>query len=159
MEYFEGLGKIVANLQSLEFVLRSFLLNSEIATGRSFPESKKLYDMNVDDTVSLNAFTNYDTLRQLISKYNNHPKISSENLTVDESLVEIRDALAHGRVSAPVPSPDLRLLKFDKPQNNQVKVTFSVVITKEWFDEQRERVCSAVLKVNEANNKLRSGEL
>jgi len=158
-KYFEGLGKLVANFQSLEFALRAFLVNNEIASGGSFPQSPNLHNMNEGDIVSLNAFTNYDTLGQLIKKYNSHPRISLAGLTIDEALVYIRDAIAHGRVSAATPSSSLKLLKFDKPKNNQVKVTFSVLMTKEWFAEQIKRVYNAVLKVNEANEKLQSGKL
>jgi len=53
----------------------------------------------------------------------------------------------------------MKLLKFDKPKNNQVKVTFSVLMTKEWFGEQIKRVYVALLKVSEANDKLQSGKL
>jgi len=154
------LGRLVGNFQSLEFALRAFLTNDEIAQRGSLPQSAtNMHDMNEGDIVPENALTNYDNLGQLIKKYNGHPKISSAGLTIDETLVEIRDAIAHGRVSAPTPSASLTLLKFDKPKNNQVKVTFSVLMTKEWFSEQVKRVYDAVLKVNEANDKLQSGKL
>jgi len=157
------LGRLVGNFQSLEFVLRAFLTNDEIdeiAQRGLLPQSAtNMHDMNEGDIVPENALTNYDNLGQLIKKYNGHPKISSAVLTIDETLVEIRDAIAHGRVSAPTPSASLTLLKFDKPKNNQVKVTFSVLMTKEWFAEQVKRVYDAVLKVNEANDKLQSGKL
>jgi len=155
----ENLGRLVANMQSLEFALRAFLVNDEIASGKLFAQSANLYNMNAGDVVPKNAFTNYDTLGQLIKKYNEHPRISSAGLTIDESLVDIRDAIAHGRVSAATPSSSLKLLKFDMPKNNQVKVMFSVLMTKEWFTEQIKRVYSAVLKVTEASEKLKSGEL
>ena len=141
-------------MQSLEFALRAFLVNYEIASGGTFPQSTNLYDMNEGDIVPENAFTNYDTLRQLIKKYNNNPRILSAGLIIDETLVDIRDAIAHGRVSAATPSSSLKLLKFDKQKNNQVKVTFSVTMTNEWFGEQTKRVYNAVLKVSEANGQI-----
>jgi len=153
------LGKLVGNIQSLEFALRAFLVNNEIDLGSRFPQSANLHDMNEGDIAPLNSFTNYDNLGQLIKKYNNNPRILSAGLTIDETLVDIRDAVAHGRVSAATPSSSLKLLKFDKPKNNQVKVTFSVTMTKEWFGEQVRRVYNAVLKVSEANDKLQSGRL
>jgi len=158
-KYFEGLGKLVANIQSLEFALRAFLVNYEIASGGTFHQSTNLDDMNEGDIVPENAFTNYDTLRQLIKKYNNNPKILSARLIIDETIVDIRDTIAHGRVSAATPSSSLKLLKFNEPKNNKVKVTFSVTMTKEWFGEQIKRVYNAVLKVSEANDKLQSGKL
>jgi len=155
-----NLGKLVGNFQSLEFALRAFLTNDEIAQRGSLPQSAtNMHDMNEGDIVPENALTNYDTLGQLIKKYNGHPKILSASLTIDETLVDIRDAIAHGRVSAEMPSSSLKLLKFDKPKNGQVRVTFSVTMTKEWFGEQIKRVYNAVLRVSEANDRLQSGKL
>ena len=155
-----NLGKLVGNFQSLEFVLRAFLTNDEIAQRGSLPKSATdMHEMNEGDIVPENAFTNYDTLGQLIEKYNRNPKILSAGLTIDETLVDIRDAIAHGRVSASTPSSSLKLLKFNKPKNNQIKVTFSVLMTKEWFGEHIKRVYEAALKVSEANDKLQSGKL
>jgi hypothetical protein len=47
-------------------------------------------------------------------KYNGLVESVSSDLCVDSQLVNLRDALAHGRVSSNVPQPPLRLLKFDK---------------------------------------------
>jgi len=154
-----NLGRLVGNLQSLEFALRAFLVNSEIASGASFPQSASLDKMNEGEIVPKNAFTNYDSLEKIIKKYNRDPKILAAGLTIDKSLVAVRDAIAHGRVSAPAPSASLRLLKFGKPENNQVKVVFSVTMTREWLAEQIKRAYEAVLKVSEANERLRSGRL
>jgi len=154
-----NLGRLVGNIQSLEFALRAFLVNDEIASGASFAQSVNLQDMNVDDIVPENAFTNYDTLGQLIRKYNSHPKIISAGLNIDETLVDVRDAISHGRVSAVTPSSSLRLLKFDKPKNHQAKVAFSVLMTNEWFGEQISRFHNAILRVSEANDKLQTGRL
>jgi hypothetical protein len=125
------LGKLLSNFQSLEFGLRAFLTNVEIASGSSFPLSENLYDMNEGDIVPENAFTNYDSLAQLIKKYNSHPKVVSDDLKIDSTLVVVRDAIAHGRVSLETLSSPLRLLKFDEPKNNQVKVKFSIIMTRE----------------------------
>ena len=154
-----NLGKLVGNFQSLEFILRAFLTNDEIAQKGPLPESATdMNKMNKGDIVPESAFTNYDTLRQLIKKYNKHPRVLSAGLTIDETLIDIRDAIAHGRVAASTPSSSLRLLKFGKPKNNQVKVTFSVLMTREWFGEQLRRVYEAVLKVKEAHDNLQSGK-
>ena len=158
-EHAKNLGKLVANMQSLEFALRAFLMNNEIASGVSSPQSVNLDTMNDGDIVPENALTNYDTLKELIKKYNHNHKILSAGLMIDKTLVDVRDAIAHGRVSAPTPSASLRLLKFDKPKNHRVKVTFSVLVTKEWFREQITRFYNAVIKVNEANGRLQSGRL
>ena len=75
-----ALGKLVGNFQSLEFALRAFLLNDEVAAGKVILPSANLNDMNEGDIVRLNAFTNYDNLGQLIDRYNGHIKILSSGL-------------------------------------------------------------------------------
>ena len=109
-----ALGKLVGNFQSLEFALRAFLLNDEVALGKVVLHSPNLNDMNEGDVVRLNAFTDYDNLGQLIDRYNSHTKILSAGLTIDKTLVRVRDAIAHGRVSGNTPTPPLKLLKFYK---------------------------------------------
>ena len=157
----EYLGKLVTNMQSLEFALRAFLRNIEIALNP--PKIIIMLDkMKEGETVPVTAFTNYDNLKQLIQKYNDNPKVISANMTIDATLVDIRDAIAHGRVSAPYPSSDLTLLKFGepiKPLKNQVRVTFSVLITEEWLKKQIKRFYDAVIKVSQANQMLQSGKL
>lgn len=160
------LGKLFANLQGLEFVLRGFLFNAEGVSAELFPQLKNLYDINTRDTVHLNAFTNYDTLRELITKYNNHPKISTAGLTIDKSLVVLRNALAHGRAFAEVigltSQPPFRLLKFGdskKRNDNQVEVSFSALMTEEWFKEQISRAGNATKTVHDANQRLLNGSL
>jgi hypothetical protein len=154
-----NLGKLLVNFQSLEFVLRAFLVSDEIASGVSFPQSVNLDGINEGDIVPENAFTNFDTLGQLIVKYNNHPKVISAGLTIDKALVDLRDAIAHGRVAGLIPSPPMKLLKFDKPKNKKVRVTFSVLLTKEWFNIEMAKVQRAVFKVAQANKQLQSSTL
>ena len=154
-----ALGKLVGSFQSLEFALRAFLLNDEVASGKIVLHSTNLNDMNEGDIVRLNAFTNYDNLGKLIDGYNSHTKILSAGLTIDRTLVRVRDAIAHGRVSGDTPGAPFKLLKFDKPEKKKVKVTFSVLMTIEWFNEQISRVNKAITKVNEANARLQSGKL
>jgi len=90
----------------------------------------------------VNQFTNYDSLDKLIVKYN---KIASglsklpNDLTVNSKLVDLRDALAHGRAFMSIPktiSP-LLLLKFSDPKKGKTtKVEFIDVMTTNWLDEK-----------------------
>jgi len=154
------LGKLVGNFQSLEFALRAFLINDDINKKGPLPKSETdMHNMIIGDVVSENAFTNYDSLSQLINKYNCHPKIKTAGLSIDETLVDIRDAIAHGRVSSEKPLSNLALLKFDRPKNGKVEVVFNAKMTEEWFKEQIKRAYEAVIRASEANEKLQSGEL
>lgn len=144
------LGELVANFHSLEFALRAFLWKEENATGITPSQSMNLDELNRGDIVPENAFTNYDTLEQLIDKYNNNHIISKTDLMIDKTLLDIRDAIAHGRVSARTPSDSSKLLKFSRPKGKKVKVTHSISMTKEWFNEQIKRTNKAARKVLKA---------
>jgi hypothetical protein len=93
-----------------------------------------------------NELTNYNSLRQLIDKYNG--TVGKLGLPpIDETLAEIRDALAHGRVSAALADDTLRLLKFSKPANGRVRITFSALLSSDWFTAQKKRVFEAMQSV------------
>jgi len=66
---------------------------------------------------------------------------------IDSNLIEIRDALAHGRASASTDS-QMRLIKFSKSQNVKVKVMFNESMTEAWFKLNKKRVFDAIHSVN-----------
>jgi hypothetical protein len=117
-----ALGKFVSNLQCLEFLLRNYLYNHMESSASTLPV--RLHEMHVGDWVAVNAFTDYKSLGQLIEHYN-EAVAADPNLVVDPSVVSVRDALAHGRVSSrtidSLPTP--RILKFDTP----------AVVQREWY--------------------------
>jgi len=156
-----NLGKLLVNFQSLEFALRAFLWESEKDVGRnsSTYQELKLNQLIEGDMVAEDAFTNYDSLNVLIDKYNQNSKISSAGLTIDKSIVSIRDAIAHGRVFGDTPQPPMTLLKFNKPSNKRVKVIFSVQLTPESFREQLSKTQQATLVVAKALEMLQQGKL
>ncbi len=154
-----NLGKLLVNFQSLEFALRAFLLKIEEMSGSQFTKFKDLHKLSEGDEVPKNAFTNYDSLKQLIKKYNDNPKIRAAGLCIDKKLVDIRDAIAHGRVSALVPSPPFKLLIFRKPNNNRTKVKFSILLTQEWYNQQLACTQKTAITVAKALEKLQNSEL
>jgi hypothetical protein len=131
------------NFQTLEYLLRVYIGNLPASRPWGIPAGVDIYVSPVGTYLPENDLTSYDSLGQLIDKFN--VEANKTGLpTVDRSLVGLRDALAHGRVSADVPEDTLRLLKFDKPQNGRVRVSFNEVMTEAWFKLQRERTESAV---------------
>ena len=72
--------------------------------------------MPVGTEVAENDITSYDTLGMLVDTYN---KVAREKgfTEIDRSLVDIRDAFAHGKVSvaAEDTAEDFRLIKFSPP--------------------------------------------
>ena len=106
--------------------------------------------LQVGQYVPENYMTNYDTLGKLIDKYNTYVRTRDTTLQLDTKVADLRDALAHGRVFEPTASPPFRLLKFDKPTNGQVHVTFSASMDAQWFQRQIRLVYTQAEKVMNA---------
>jgi hypothetical protein len=137
-EHTNNLGKLIVNFHSLEFMLRNYLQkNSSKSIGT--PYGVSFYTYPVDTELPENEITNYDSLGQLINKFNAIMRAKKQE-ELDYSLVEIRDALAHGRISAQNPETELQLIKFSKPINGKVKVVFNQFLTEEWFTFNRARL-------------------
>lgn len=145
-EHARQLGGLVANFQSLEFALRAFLQGLPSAPPIGIPYGTDIYSFPAGHVLPENELTNYDSLGTLIRRFN--AEMSVQGLPeIDSNLVEVRDALAHGRVSGLREDTNLRLLKFDKPRNGRVRVTFNEELTEVWFASQKRRVVEAVKHV------------
>ncbi len=142
-----ALGKLLGSLQSLEFSLRAFL-----ATAATGPKTagNDLATAVVGDEVIEDPFTDFHSLRRVITHFNSIMGESHGQLVVDIDMVDLRDALAHGRISAATPSFPLRLLKFARPRNGRVRVTHAFELTPEWFEQQTRRVTDEIVKVHAA---------
>lgn len=126
--------------------LRMSLVNREIAAGKT-AGVRELQTARLGDHVSDNAFTNYDSLRVLITKHNSSLGDEHRHLAVDDSIVEVRDAVAHGRVYRELDGSSLRLLKFTRPEGGKVTVAFACDMTPEWLQQQTTRVWRQILNV------------
>jgi hypothetical protein len=145
-EHARQLGGLVGNFQSLEFVLRAFLQGLPTARPIGIPRGTDIYSFPVGTELPENEMTSYESLDQLIYRFNSEMK--KRGLPeIDRTLVEVRDALAHGRVSAASMNDNLRLLKFDRPVNGRVRVTFNEQLSESWFVTQRKRVYEAIQSV------------
>ena len=145
-EHARQLGGLVGNFQSLEFVLRAFLQELPTARPIGIPRGTDIYSFPVGTELPENEMTSYESLDQLIYRFNSEMK--KRGLPeIDRTLVEVRDALAHGRVSAASMNDNLRLLKFDRPVNGRVRVTFNEQLNESWFITQRKRVYEAIQSV------------
>ncbi len=156
-EHMQCMGMLVVNLQSLEFALRGFLYNGETGwTSQDTPNF--LENITQGEQVEENAFTDYDTLAELIGKYNKKVGPVDSRLEVDSGIARIRDALAHGRIAGLSPSlkEPLRLVKYDRPANGLVHVTDFYILTREWFDEKIRLAFANIKKVSDADARFRS---
>jgi len=149
--YQSALGRTIGNLHSLELLLRLFLHNVDARRYGSPPPEVGLDKIKVGDVVPENYFTNYDSLRDLVKKYNN--LVTSQKapgFCVDETVVKLRDALAHGRVLGQQPAPPLQLYKFGKPKSHQVTVEYVADLTETELAGYIRRLFEQLKKVGEA---------
>ncbi len=146
-EHAHSLGKVIANLSTLELSLRVLLYNKEVKENPSLAIQRNLTALKINDLCTVNAFTNYDTLGELISKYNSLITSIDSALCIDKKVVELRDAFAHGRVLASMENDTFILLKFSQPKSNSTKVTYAQPLTKEWMAIQIKRLHDEVHKL------------
>src|SRR6266496_3651952 len=135
-EYSATVGKILANLQALELLLRRFLYEKQDAPHA--PLQTPLNVVKVGDYVPENAATDWSRLGDLIKRYNKRVAWTRKDLVVDPGIVAVRDALAHGRVWLPnwdvdADAPPI-LLRFRKPKDGKVAVESLEVMSGAWLE-------------------------
>jgi len=155
-KYALGLGGLIANLLSLEYMLRIYLADEQLGDdfGVKFPQYKRLHALRVGEKVPRNAFTEWDDLSDLILEYNKC--VVKPELTVDFSIVNLRHALVHGRVSSPELESHNSLIKFSRPdkKDTHVFVECNYSLTNDWFREQTKRVFEEMMKVTRASTHI-----
>ena len=149
VEYSETIGKIVANLQSLEFSLRLYLHNTQTGVSAAVLP-KLLHELTVGEVVPETPLTDWSTLSALIDRFNRSVSKDRPELVVSKSVVEIRDALAHGRMWLPDMSAAPVLLKFEKPASGSTRVTFLQVSSGEWLNNTIVQIHGEMIKVQAA---------
>ncbi len=139
------LGRLQGNLQVLELLLRIFLLRHE---GSGY--SSQYFQAELGDTLPEDAFTGNDSLAGLVARFNQAAEATEGMTPIDPAVVELRDALAHGRIAYLEDGVPARLLRFSKPSDGSVTVTFSAVMNRDWFFSQIGLVAHQHDKVIEA---------
>src|ERR1700675_2294916 len=135
-----ALGRLAGTFQSLELVTRPFFYSRRDPPHRGFRFRRSMSHLKPGDQVPENAYTSFDTLGQLISRFNRIAAKRFPTKAIDPSVVAVRDALAHGRVWSDVAGPPLHLLKFSKPMGGAARVEFAEVMSIDWLDAQTQRV-------------------
>ena len=134
-------SRLIGNLQSLEFSARV-----AIATITGSQSGVDLRALQPGQWVLEDPMTNYDQLTAVLEKFN---ALVSPRRQLDVArIVDLRDQLAHGRVSSGMPTFPLMLLKFGKPVNGKVPVVARIEMTDAWFREQRTLVHEAIQTVH-----------
>jgi|SRR5215831_1876581 len=150
--HFYGVGQIIGNFHSLEVAIRLFL--ERIDLGNTPAPRLDIFALKAGDCLPKTALTDYDSLGQLINRYNTHIPAIDPDLAVDRSVVELRDTLAHGRMLALEARRPLRLFRFGPPDDGTVEVRLPGDVTDEWIAVQRGRTSDQLRKVLSALARL-----
>ncbi len=135
------LGKLVGNLMSLELLLRCVLAELE-------PDGPQVgLELKVGDRVPEAAISDYCALGQIIRRYSS--AVPSADWIDERLIVDVRDAVAHGRASTVVENTPLTLVKFGKPDKASRTVEVMAVITMDegWFQANVKAIAVAMEKV------------
>lgn len=106
----------------------------------------QLPGVKVGESIEVNSFTNSDDLMQTLEKFNKRVPV---NCRLDiKPIVNLRDAMAHGRMFGYDSMRNLRLLKFSrKAKDGKVSVELVQDMTNEWFNQSIQLLDSALEKV------------
>jgi len=143
-EHAKRIGYLHTNLTALESSLRFFLLKVDKQTFR-IP-----HDGDVD--APLNWLTKWMSLGDLIKRYNGeltpseHPKFA-----ITRESVDLRDAIAHGRIHSPELSFPWTVTKFGKQKSGRVLIDLNQKMTIEWLDGAYTLVGQHKAKVDECS--------
>jgi hypothetical protein len=138
-DHAKGVGKIVSNLESLEFLIRIYL---------SSANSQKIeFPTPTTKELSETYITNYMSLGDLIEKYNEGLTPAEQIHRVDIEAVKIRDALAHGRIFSQTEGFPITLYKFSKPKDGKAAVEYAETLTTDWLKQKNEMIRAQMNKV------------
>ena len=142
-----GFGRLIANIVQLEFAIRVALHLQEPEQHRMHTET--LRDLKPGDVLPENFLTNWGSLGNLIREYNAR-ETARGGAAIDSGIVDLRDALAHGRISSSTAASQYRLIRFSKPRGGDRKVTVEQIdtLTLEWLDQQIRRTVAATVPVH-----------
>lgn len=129
---------MTVNLLSIEYRLRVFLSWANLPEACGYPAGHRLGDFRVGDEFVVGAFTNYESLSQLVKKFN-QIATSKQRKTVDQAVVRLRNALAHGRLTREPDDEFFRLIKFSKcdKKNGKVRVEYHEVLDQDWITKNQ----------------------
>lgn len=138
-EYALLVGSVVINLQSLEFMLRM-----QLTIARN---EQVFVPSEGGDEVEENSLTNFASVGQLVRQYNAQLQNGEGAFRVDEKVVEIRDALAHGRTLGREEGDVITLFTFEKPACGKVVVKAITRLTRDRLATWRQQIAMETAKL------------
>jgi hypothetical protein len=121
-------GYFVMNLQAIETAIRAFL-ECRDERALNFP---KPGETEVDET----WLTKFFYFGPLVKEYNNslNTAFEREHCALDDRIVDLRNAFAHGRLFTDFERFPARLWKFGtRNSNGRIPIEFSELLTPEWL--------------------------
>jgi len=138
-----GLGALVSNLLQLEFSLRVSLHLDEPGEHLPFDTFRHI---TANAVLPLNHLTSWANLGDLVAAFNAGQRARGSP-SIDEGIVELRHALAHGRITQKKMESAYLLVRFGKPVGDHVAVESIQTVTLEWLESQVRRTSEAGLIV------------
>jgi hypothetical protein len=152
--YAELLGRLVANLTVLEIALRIALYLQETPLDKQLPDSFRMANLNVGDEMDESWLCNWAPLSAALNAYNKL-QVANGKLPIDDGIIDLRNALAHGRIIAEAQGAPMALIRFERAQAGKVRVTEKHVMSLEWLRAQSARVYAAAASVHNRMWELR----
>ena len=153
LRYALSLGKLQANLMSLNVSLRAVL-----AKAKPRQDAVWAYDvalLQVGDSIPEDAFSDWAHLKELLDEYNSLPETAEADAIDVKPVIDVRHALAHGRVLKKNFEDPFTIIKFSKkPNNGKVVVTYKATMDDAWFRAQIGTVMEAIHKVGRVTARL-----
>jgi hypothetical protein len=142
-----NLGLLWTAVHSLETALRLFTLEQD-GSSNAHLTLIVCSRAGIGDEFELNAYTKKLQLDKLIIGYNSSAAAHGFD-SIDLGIVELRHALAHGRVTSIGDDAPIRILNFRPQPNGKLVVCFAAVLTDEWVADQCKRIDRATHLVHE----------
>jgi hypothetical protein len=153
-EHVLGLGRLWSNFLSFDAILRVTLSRLSGVRPSGLPYRTDLYSLPVGTELPEGSIANMKFFSTLVGDYNEEVTTRSLGEPIDSSLVELRNAIAHGFVTTSADKSVMRLLKFARSKPGFVKITTSETMDAAWFKTQTRRVYDAMCSVKTVLDKL-----
>ncbi|CAM2340116.1 hypothetical protein [Burkholderia vietnamiensis] len=137
--FYRDMGALFMNLAGLEAAIRLFLSWQVAGEGQWLADA--------GDTVPKGPLTDYRSLGGVIADFNEIAAREGLDIRIDPSIVDLRDALAHGRIMMHPDEQFPRLVKFGRPAEGRVPIEINQLLTSDWVGHQVTRVRDAMLGV------------
>jgi hypothetical protein len=153
-DYTYRLGALHASLGTLELALRTTLYLMDTPKADRLPPTFRIASLAAGAQLPESWLTKWAYLSNFIEEYNKR-QLASGLAAIDSSIVDLRNELAHGVISAQTQHDPFTLVRFGKAQNGVVTVLAQWEMTPDWLSDQIRRVNDALIGINARLMELR----